>query len=115
MPIGGWTNKQKFDAPFIILPILGLDIPEKSGNWVIGFSANQYFYVPKHPSTEHVQATPFILVLEGIGAFLRFHYAPEDWSIFNVFVSGGISRPRGHPDTSPRSPWHRLLRAPPVR
>jgi porin len=91
MPIGGWTNKQKFDAPFIILPILGLDIPEKSGNWVIGFSFNQYFYVPKHPNTGHVRATPFILQPEGIGAFLRFHYAPEDRNLFNVFVSGGIT------------------------
>jgi porin len=91
LPIGGWTNKQKFDSPLIILPILGIDIPEKSGNWVLGFSANQYFYVPKEPSTKQVKATPFILQPEGIGAFLRFHYAPEDRNLFNTFVSGGIT------------------------
>jgi porin len=91
LPIGGWTNKQKFDSPLIILPILGIDIPEKSGNWVLGFSANQYFYVPKEPSTKQVKAAPFILQPEGIGAFLRFHYAPEDRNLFNTFVSGGIT------------------------
>jgi porin len=91
LPIGGWTNKQKFDSPLIILPILGIDIPEKSGNWVLGFSANQYFYVPKEPSTKQVKAAPFILQPEGIGAFLRFHYAPEDRNLFNTFVSGGIN------------------------
>jgi len=92
LPIGGWSNKAKFDNPLLDRDIFeGIDIPEKNGNWIVGFSANQYFYVPKEPSTKLVKATPFILQPEGIGAFLRFHYAPEDRNLFNVFVSGGIT------------------------
>jgi hypothetical protein len=76
MPIAGWTNKQKFDSPLLILDILeGLDIPEEDGNWIVGFSANQYLYVPKTPASKEVRATPFLSQPEGIGAFLRFHYA----------------------------------------
>jgi porin len=105
LPIGAWTNKQKFDSLWLILDLIeGLDIPEKSGNWVVGFSANKYFYVPKEPSTEQVKATPFILQAEGIGAFLRFHYAPEDRNLFNVFVSGGITG-RGVIPTRPLDPY----------
>jgi porin len=92
LPIGGWTNKDKFDSPLLILDIIeGIDIPEKNGNWVVGFSANQYLYAPKDSDTKKVQTTPFILQPEGIGAFLRFHYAPEDRNLFDVFVSGGIT------------------------
>jgi porin len=39
----------------------------------------------------YVPSTPFILQPEGIGAFLRFHYAPPDRNFFNTFVSGGIT------------------------
>jgi len=64
----------KFDSPFLNLPILeGIDIPERNGNWIVGFSANPYFYAPSESSTKQVNATPFILQPEGIGAFLRFH------------------------------------------
>ncbi len=94
-PVGGWTNKNKpaLDNPFLVLDVIrGRPLPTKSGgNWLIGFSANQYFYVPKQPTKKEVQATPFILQPEGIGAFLRFHYAPEDRNVFNTFVSGGIT------------------------
>jgi porin len=92
-PVGGWTNKKTtaFDNPFLLLDILLGDIPQKDGNWLVGFSANQYFYVPEQPAEKEVRATPFILQPEGVGAFLRFHYAPEDRNLFNVFVSGGIS------------------------
>jgi porin len=94
IPIGGYTNKEgtSLDNPFLILEaILGLgDLPQKKGNWMIGFSANQYFYVPKEPSKEQVKATPFIIQPEGIGVFMRFHYAPEDRNLFSYFVSAGI-------------------------
>jgi porin len=94
-PIGGWSNKTKsvLDNPFLIINIPpGLPLPQKSGgNWIIGFSANQYFYVPDQPAKQEVQATPFILQPEGIGAFMRFQYAPEDRNFFNTFVSGGIT------------------------
>jgi porin len=89
-PVGGWTNKDKFDNPLLDLP-QALNVPTKRGNWLVGFSANQYLYKPKQPTGRDVRATPFILEPEGIGAFLRFHYAPEDRNLFNVFVSGGIS------------------------
>jgi carbohydrate-selective porin OprB len=69
----------------------GLEPETKEGNWVIGFSANQYFYVPKEPSDAGAGATPFLLEPEGIGVFLRFHYAPENRNILNIFVSGGIA------------------------
>jgi len=91
-PIGGWTNKVKFDSPWLVLDLIpALNIPKKNGNWLVGFSANQYLYQPKQPTGKEVQATPFILQPEGIGAFLRFHYAPEDRNLFNIFVSGGIT------------------------
>jgi porin len=95
LPIGGWTNKDKIalDNPFLVLDIIrGRPLQTKSGgNWVVGFSANQYFYAPEPAKQKGVQATPFLLQPEGIGAFLRFHYAPEDRNLFNVFVSGGIT------------------------
>jgi len=95
IPIGGWTNKKtsSLDNPLLILgAILGLgDLPQKNGNWMIGFSANQYLYVPKEPSEKEVKATPFIIQPEGIGVFARFHYAPEDRNLFSYFASVGIS------------------------
>jgi porin len=92
LPIGGWSSKDKFDSPFVILDIIeGIDIPEKNSNWIVGFSANQYLYAPKDLGAKKIQTTPFILQPEGIGAFLRFHYAPEDRNFFNIFVSGGIT------------------------
>ena len=70
--------------------ILGLEVPQKSGNWVVGFSADQYFYLPKTASTGSVKTAPFETQPEGIGVFMRFHYAPEDRNAWNVFVSGGL-------------------------
>lgn len=93
-PLGGWTNVEKplLDNPFLILDaILGLEPETKKGNWIVGLSANQYFYVPKEPSDAGQGATPFLLVPEGIGVFLRFHYAPEKTNLLNMFVSGGLS------------------------
>jgi porin len=93
-PLGAYTNHEKLfldDNPLLIIGLLLGQAPEKStGNWVVGFSGSQYFYVPKEPSKAGAGATPYLLEPEGIGAFMRFHYSPENRNVFNMFVSGGL-------------------------
>ena len=92
-PRGGYTNKEvtAFDDPLLIFDFLTGSIPKKDGNWLVGFSANQYLYQPKQASDGEVQATPFLLQPEGIGVFMRFDFAPKDRNLYNIFLSGGIT------------------------
>ncbi len=93
LPLAGYSSKEvtALDNPHLLRDLIfGIEIPKKSGNWVAGFSADQYLYVPKAAGTQEVRTAPFELQPEGIGVFLRFHYAPEDRNPWNIFVSGGL-------------------------
>jgi carbohydrate-selective porin OprB len=68
----------------------GLDIPHKNDNWLVGFSADQYLYMPERAGSPTVHTAQFNKTPEGIGVFLRFYYAPEDRNLYDMFVSGGI-------------------------
>jgi porin len=70
--------------------LLGLNLPHKNDNWVVGFSADQYFYMPERTGSPTVHTAQFNKTPEGIGVFLRFYYAPEDRNLYDTFVSGGV-------------------------
>jgi porin len=70
--------------------LLGLDPPHKNDNWLVGFSADQYFYMPKKASGPTVHTAGFEKTSEGIGVFFRLYYAPEDRNFYDTFMSGGI-------------------------
>jgi hypothetical protein len=70
--------------------LLGLDLPHKNDNWLVGFSADQYFYMPERTGSPTVHTAQFNKTPEGIGVFLRFYYAPEDRNLYDMFVSGGM-------------------------
>jgi porin len=92
-PIIGYNSKDStaIDNPDLERCILlGLDLPQKNGNWVVGFSADQYVYMPEKAGTPTVHTAQFDKTPEGIGVFLRFYYAPEDRNLWNMFVSGGV-------------------------
>lgn len=93
LPIIGYNSQDvlAIDDPDLTRNILlGLDLPQKNGNWVVGFSADQYLYMPKKASTPTVHTAQFKKTPEGIGVFLRFYYAPGDRNLWNMFVSGGV-------------------------
>jgi porin len=70
--------------------LLGLDLPHKNDNWLVGFSADQYLYMPERAGNPAVHTAQFNKTPEGIGVFLRFYYAPQDRNLYDTFVSGGV-------------------------
>jgi len=93
LPIAGYSSKNvtKLDNPYLLREaLLGLAVPKKDGNWVAGFSADQYLYVPKTASARKPRTAALITEPEGIGVFARFHYSPENRNPWNVFASGGL-------------------------
>ena len=92
-PIFGYNTKDvtALDDPDLESNLLsGITPAKKHGNWVVGFTADQYFYMPEKGRSPTVRTATFDRTPEGIGVFVRFHYAPEDRNPWNVFVSGGI-------------------------
>jgi len=69
--------------------LLGLDPPHKNDNWLVGFSADQYVYMPEKAGPT-VHTARFDKTPEGIGIFFRVYYAPEDRNLYDTFVSGGV-------------------------
>jgi porin len=92
-PIFGYNSKDvmAIDNPDLEHNLLlGLDLPQKNSNRVVGFSADQYIYKPEKASMSTVHTAQFDKTPEGIGVFFRFYYAPEDRNLWNAFVSGGV-------------------------
>ena len=116
LPIGGWTNKDKFDSPLLILDIIeGSTFPEKNGNWIVGFSANQYLYVPK--DSKSTEAGPGDPVHPPAGGDRRLpalplRGGPEPLQHLRERRHQG---PRRDPDAAARPLRCRLLRALPLR
>jgi len=55
LPLVGYNSKDvtDFEHSYLVRDaILGIDIPKKNSNWVVGFSADQYIYVPNKASTQ---------------------------------------------------------------
>lgn len=97
LPLGGYSSKDVVDLDNPFEPgdilrdrILGIQIPKKDDNWVVGFSADQYFYAPEATSSPDVHTAAFDKEPEGLGTFLRFYYGPDDRNPWNIFVSGGV-------------------------
>jgi len=92
-PAFAWTSLDPvaYDNPFLVPElILGLDLPEKSDNWIVNLNFDQYVFMPKKQSVPKLRTAPFDTEPEGIGVFFRFAYTPEDRNAWNMFVSGGI-------------------------
>jgi porin len=70
--------------------LLGLDLPHRNDNWLLGFSADQYIYMPEKASMPTVHTARFDKTPEGVGFFVRFYYAPADRNFWSTFVSGGV-------------------------
>lgn len=92
-PMFGYASKDALalDDPDLGRCIInGLELPHKKDNWLVGFSADQYFFMPEKAGAPAVQTARFRKTPEGIGIFLRFYYAPEDRNLYSMFVSGGV-------------------------
>ena len=97
LPIGGYSSKDvaELDNPFLLRDLIeflrgNLQIPRTNGNWVVGFSFDQYLYMPKPSRRSMAHTADFDKEPEGIGVFMRFHYAPQDRNPWNIFLSGGV-------------------------
>jgi len=92
-PLFGYNSKDvmALDNPDLGRNILlGLDPPHKNDNWLVGFSADQYFYMPEKASVPAIHTAQFDKTPEGIGVFFRLYYAPEDRNLYDTFISGGV-------------------------
>jgi porin len=92
-PLFGYNSKDATDLEDRDLGdciVLGHKLPHKNDNWLVGFSADQYVYMPENAGMPTVRTARFDKTPEGIGIFLRFYYAPEDRNFWNMFLSGGV-------------------------
>ena len=92
-PIFGYTDKNAadLDNSHLLLDILeGISVTTKNDNWVAGFTFDQYIYVPSASKAASIPTADFAEEPEGIGVFMRFHYAPENRNPWNIALSGGL-------------------------
>jgi len=92
-PAFAWTSLDPiaFDNPFLVPELAeGLQLPTKSGNWLVNFNFEQYLFKPDQESAPKLHTAPFDFEPEGIGVFFRFSYTPDDRNAWNIHVSGGI-------------------------
>lgn len=92
-PLAGYTSVDAADldnSRLVLDAIEGVRLPEKNDNWVAGFTFDHYLYMPPASKGAATHNAQFDKEPEGIGVFLRFHYAPEDRNPWNMFVSGGV-------------------------
>ncbi len=93
-PIWVYSTKDPvaLDNHFFVPGIITGDLPKKSDNQVVLVTLDQYRWKPKSAAKhrKRLGTAAFDYQEPGIGAVLRFGYAPEDRNPFNIYVGGGI-------------------------
>ena len=72
--------------------ITGQQLDEVDDTYLFHFNAEQYFWKPDTPTTaaKPVRTADYDFQERGAGVFVRGGYVPDDRSIFDLFLSGGV-------------------------